>query len=114
MPSYQRSRRGTERNLACRRPFRCGIPLHRNADGEDTDAGATGCILQIFTPEGLDSASLVANQLGLGDRETGLHGNRHGIDTLGLDLLLQGKVLADGFEESGEVFLRQGFRVGYG
>ena len=55
-----------------------------------------------------------ANQLGLGDRDTGLHGNRHGIGPLGLEPLLLGKVLADGFEESGEVFLRQGFQVGYG
>ena len=49
-----------------------------------------------------------ADQLGLGDRETGLPGDRHGVGPLGLELLLQGGVLADGFEELGEVFLGQG------
>ncbi len=59
MPSRQRSRRETERNLSYRRPFRYETPLHRNADGESADGGTPGCILRIFTPEVLDSASLV-------------------------------------------------------
>jgi len=55
----------------------------------------------------------MANQLGPGDRETGLLGDRHGVGPLGLELLLQGGVLADGFEESGKVFLGHG-SLGFG
>jgi len=49
-----------------------------------------------------------ANQLSLRDLETGLLGNGHGIGSFGLELLLQAGVLADGFEELGEVFLGHG------
>ena len=65
-------------------------------------------ILQFLITEFLDSGSLVAKQLGLGDREAGLLGDRHGVSPLGLELLLQGGVLADGFEELSEIFLGHG------
>jgi len=64
--------------------------------------------LQLFVAEVLNPRRLVANQLGLRNRKTRLLGDRHGVSPLGLELLLQGGVLLDGFEELREVFLGHG------
>ncbi len=81
--------------------------------GDGSEVVTTRRLLQFLITEFLDSGSLVAKELGLCDRETGVLGDRHGVGPLGLELLLQGGVLADGFEELSEFFLGHG-SLGWG
>gem|GEM_PF-5120040 len=60
---------------------------------------------QVVIAEFLDLASLMANQLGLRNGKTGLLGNGHRVGSFGFELLLQGTVLAHGFEELLKIFL---------
>jgi len=61
--------------------------------------------LQLLIAQVFGAAGLRVEEFGLGDRKPRLPGDGHGVRALSAELFLEGGVLADGFNESDEVFL---------